>query len=168
MTYQQLFARIQTELGKMERAVCDNNEFIAALETVELPSTYNAVIGGISMNLQGLYTGAERIFMAIAQDVDGTKPEGDQWHQSLLTQMSTNFGEIRPSVISHQTFEDLEEFLRFRHVVRSAYSHQLDTNSVLKNAARLPQCFKNLSDDCEALQRSLNEGSLHKGIDSGV
>jgi hypothetical protein len=163
MTYQKLFARIQAELGKMEKAVRDNDEFIAALETVEQPSTYNAAIGGIAMNLQGFYTGAERIFAAIAKDVDGTKPEGDQWHQNLLTQMSESFGNIRPAVIRSQTFDDLEEFLRFRHVVRNAYSHQMDTDSVLKNAARLPQCFKNLSDDCTTLQRSLDEG-----IDSGA
>jgi hypothetical protein len=163
MSYQQLFSRIQVELDKMARAVRENDEFIAALETIEKPSVFNATIGGIAMNLQGFYTGAERILTAIAKTIDKREPKGDQWHQDLLAQMSNDNGVIRPAVLSPETFDDLGEFMRFRHVVRNAYSHQLDTDSVLENAARLPRCFKNLSDDCAALQRRLNEG-----IDSGV
>lgn len=157
MSYQQLFSRIQIELDKMARTVHENDEFVAALATLEKNSIYNAAVGGIAMNLQGFYTGAERILRAIAKTVDKREPQGEQWHQDLLAQMASGNEGIRPPVLNPNTFDDLEEFLRFRHVIRNAYSHQLDTDSVLENAARLPRCFHNLSNDCAALQRSLME-----------
>ncbi len=159
MTHQELFARIQIELDKMAQAVRENKEYTEALETVEKPSLYNATIGGIAMNLQGFYTGAERILEAVAKHIDGRRPKGDHWHRDLLIQMSTGDGEKRPPVISAETFDDLDEFLRFRHMVRNAYSYRLDADRVLANAARLPECFRNLSADCVAFQRSLDEGA---------
>ncbi len=120
--YQELFSQIQSELGKIERAVQTNTKLIAALDSVEESSdAYDGIVGGIAMNLQSAYTGIERILAAIAKQVDNAAPSGSQWHQNLLAQM-TEVSEHRPAVLSAHTVSDLEPLLGFRHVVRNAYS----------------------------------------------
>ena len=57
-------------------------------------------LDGVALNLHGFYAGLERIFELIAAIVDGQKPEGENWHQALLHQMTLEVPAIRPAVIS--------------------------------------------------------------------
>lgn len=157
MNYEQLFHQIQVELGKMERAVQETDEAIAALSTVKTPGAYNAIVGGISMNIHGFYTGVERILSAIAKQVDRDFPTGAAWHQDLLTQMSLSVESIRPPVLSTDTLTELRTLLAFRHVVRNNYTHALDVDKVLENASQLPNCFYQFAADCLAFQQALTE-----------
>lgn len=85
MSYAKLFAQIERELQKMQRAVYENEQLIAASESLRNnPIAYNGLISGIALNLQSFYTGAERVLSAIAKQVDNTVPKGAQWHQDLL------------------------------------------------------------------------------------
>ena len=53
-------------------------------------------------------------------------PQGFNWHQVLLEQMTNEIPDIRPAVISEVTYEALDEYRGFRHVVRNIYAFQLD------------------------------------------
>ena len=146
--YEELFNQVQSELGKIERAVQTNTKLIAALESVEEDSdAYEGIVGGIAMNLQGAYTGIERILTAISKEVDNVVPAGTQWHRNLLAQM-IKASENRPAVLSDRTVADLRLLLGFCHVIRNAYSYTLDTDKVLENANRLLECFTNFAYDC--------------------
>jgi len=46
-------------------------------------------LDGVALNLHGFYAGLERLFELIAAIVDGTVPQGANWHQILLEQMAT-------------------------------------------------------------------------------
>ena len=74
-----------------------------------------------ALRLHNFYTGCERIFKLIASEVNGGVPHELDWHKRLLTQVALEIDGIRPAVISPQTRKNLEELLRFRHVVRNIY-----------------------------------------------
>jgi hypothetical protein len=38
----------------------------------------------VALNLHGWYSGLERIFVLIAETLDGKLPKGENWHQTLL------------------------------------------------------------------------------------
>ena len=40
-------------------------------------------LDSVALNLHGFYSGLERIFELIAIHVDGSRPEGENWHQTL-------------------------------------------------------------------------------------
>ena len=82
-------------------------------------------ITALASVLHSFYTGVESIFAAIARSVDGSPPQGDQWHRELLGQMSSPT-DRRPPVISQDTRDVLEAYLGFRHFYRHAYSFLLD------------------------------------------
>ena len=81
-----------------------------------------AAIGGL---LHSHYVGVERVFRAIAADVDGWAPTGERWHADLLDMMRT-VTPARSAVISKDLAASLGQYLGFRHVFRSSYPRQLD------------------------------------------
>lgn len=67
----------------------------------------------VALNLHGFYSGLERIFEKIAASVDGSIPEGANWHRELLHQLSMEIDGIRPAVISSDLKEKLEDTVAF-------------------------------------------------------
>jgi hypothetical protein len=72
-------------------------------------------------------------------------PSGDDWHARLLRNMALDIPDLRPPFIDIETWNVLEEFLRFRHVVRHSYGHSLDwvrTSDLLLRLDDAYQCFE--------------------------
>ena len=75
--------------------------------------------------LHDMYHGAENICRRVAKELDQKLPARESWHRLLLDQM-TNPLDIRPPVIQLKTAQQLDEYRKFRHVVRNIYSFDLD------------------------------------------
>lgn len=56
--------------------------------------------------------------------------EQEKWHKSLLNKMNLEIPGIRPAVISQQSFEFLDEFLRFRHFRRYYFNLSYDWDKI--------------------------------------
>jgi hypothetical protein len=80
--------------------------------------------------LHDIYAGLERIFQQIATTVDNSIPSGKEWHRDLLRQMNVEIPDLRPKVLSADTEAALDEFLRFRHVVRNVYAYSFDPEQI--------------------------------------
>jgi hypothetical protein len=117
----ELALRIRSELNSIERTV----ERSQAAWQHFLESDSPFLIGSSALNLHGFYTGTESLFEAIISDVDRSFPEGKTWHQTLLKQMAIDLPTIRPSVISEDSRIALDEYRKFRHVVRHIYSFNI-------------------------------------------
>jgi len=65
--------------------------------------------------------------------------------------------ESRPIFLSFDTFRDLDELRRFRHVVRNIYTYKLDAQKVLILANLLPICYENLRQDYLSFRQVLDE-----------
>ena len=76
--------------------------------------------------LSDFYMALERIFKIIAREIDAELPGGEDWHKKLLRQMSVELPEIRPAVFDKKLYYNLEEYLKFRHLVRNIYGFQLE------------------------------------------
>ncbi len=74
-------------------------------------------------------------------------PSGNSWHRQLLDQMTVEIPTIRKAVISEKNKLVLEEFRCFRHVVRSVYAYQLETNRVLELVEKLSLFEQNIIEE---------------------
>jgi hypothetical protein len=63
------------------------------------------------------------------------------WHLLLLEQMTKEVPGIRPAVISTETGTRLDEYRRFRHVVRNVYTHRFDPAKLGKLVNSAPELF---------------------------
>lgn len=80
---------------------------------------------GIGSLLHDFYTGSERIFERIANELDGELPHGSDWHAELLRRMSQDIPDVRPAAILDTTAAQLRPYLRFRHLFRNIYGAEL-------------------------------------------
>lgn len=106
-------------------------------------------LGTIALNLQSFYTAVERILIAIAKEIDTVIPKEENWHQALLKQMAVEIPGTRQPVLTTHTQQGLDEFRRFRHVVRSNYAHQLDPDRLQMLARKLDAISQHLILDCQ-------------------
>lgn len=88
--------------------------------------------------LHDFYNGIERVFVRIAEELNGGVPQGDRWHRQLVTDMSLEIPGVRPAVIDAALVDALGEFLRFRHVFRNAYGFVLEGKRMRPLEERLP------------------------------
>lgn len=93
--------------------------------------------------LHDFYTGIERIFVRVAEELNGGVPRSEQWHRQLLTDMTLDLPGVRPPVISDILAESLVPFLRFRHLFRNLYGFILDPSRIAELEAKLSGVFEN-------------------------
>lgn len=125
----ELKQRIQQELKEMIQIIKQTEQFLTQLDKPLESTIETALISAIALNLHSFYTGAERIFEAIAKEIDRSVPTGQNWHRQLLEQMTVEIPQLRPALISEDTRFLFDELRRFRHVVRSIYAYQLDSRA---------------------------------------
>lgn len=82
----------------------------------------------LALHLHNFYTGVEKAFERIADELNGGAPTGRDWRARLLHSMTLELPKVRPPVISKETESALREFLAFRHVVRNIYAFELDSD----------------------------------------
>lgn len=148
-----LVREIEAELSNMQVAVATTARLLEKVQQTE----DDDYLGSIALNLQSFYTGVERMFISVAKTVDEDVPIGDSWHQQLLNQMVIPLPGVRQPVISARTQAALDEFRRFRHVVRSHYAYQLDPGRVKDLAEKLLDVSSWFVQDCEQFCQSLQQ-----------
>ncbi len=126
--YLTLAGRIRLELGEIEQVVSRAER--AMRSTYQNPQDQDLYIDSVALSLHDFYAGLERIFQQIGSTVDGSIPTGREWHRNLLRQMGADVIELRPPVLSTQVVQALDEYMRFRHVVRNIYAFQFDPERI--------------------------------------
>ena len=131
--------RIRSELANIEGVVARVRRAMEASagDSVDSDLYWDAV----ALNLHDFYTGLERILRHIAAEIDGHLPAGGEWHQELLRQMAIPLPRIRPAIFSNETIKRLDEYLRFRHVVRHVYAFEFDPQRIKPLAEALTGDF---------------------------
>jgi hypothetical protein len=152
-----LAQRIEDEAADLARVVQRAQAAITASK--ELPDYQGAFLDSAALNIHDFYSGLERIFQQIAVKVDGSLPEGRDWHRELLRQLHVALPPHRPAVISEATMESLQEFLGFRHVVRNVYAFQFQPERVEVLVNALGPVFEQVREELATFTRFLGEVS---------
>lgn len=158
MTNLSIQDRINQELNKIFQALQQLEIFLRELSNQSDVMYQNALINSIALNFHGVYTGIERIFEVIAKKIDQRFPTGDKWHRDLLEQMSVDIPRVRKAVITEETRLILDELRQFRHLVRSAYSCQLDEEKVLIIPHEIVNSYQTIINDIQLFCNNLSKG----------
>ncbi|MGK7905413.1 MAG: hypothetical protein AB4352_29215 [Hormoscilla sp.] len=138
--YQVLTGRIRQELADLE-IIVNRAERAMTAATKSSSENKDLFIDSVALSLHDFYTGLERIFSQIATVVDGSMPAGREWHRDLLNQMGIAWSDLRPQVLSTETISFLDEYRRFRHVVRNVYAFEFELQRIEPLIGRLRQSF---------------------------
>jgi len=131
--------RTRQELADIEAVVTRVERAMAARQHASAEG--DLFLDAAALNLHDFYAGLERVFRRVASDIDGSVPSGTDWHRDLLQQMTAEIPGLRPAVLSPETAKSLDEYLRFRHVVRNIYAFQLNPERLQLLTDALPRVF---------------------------
>jgi uncharacterized protein YutE (UPF0331/DUF86 family) len=154
--YRVLAARIRAELEHIERIV-DKAERAALL--IRQHPVEDVYVDAAAHNLHDFYSALERLFLHIAKVVDRSVPDGDRWHRDLLEQMCLPMSAVRPAVLQAGTVLQLDEYLRFRHVVRNVYSFHIDPQRVVQLVTGMRPLFRDVAEQIRQFAQMLEQWS---------
>lgn len=121
------FLHVRRRKMRLERVVTRAEK---AMSLARYSTEHDFYLDSVALNMLDFYSGLERIFRHIATDVDQSLPVGSERHRDLLLQMSVSIMQLRPHVISKDTVKGLDEYLRFRHIVRNVYAFTFDAERI--------------------------------------
>ncbi len=84
-----------------------------------------------ALKTQQLYTAVEDLLKSIAVTFENNIDSAQSYHIELLNRMKLDIKNIRPAVISDDSFKILNKLRAFRHFVRHAYDYELDKDELL-------------------------------------
>lgn len=151
----ELISEIKDELNYIGILVDDIDE--VSKNIPKAPKKKRIYEESLALKFHNFYTGCERIFQKIADDVNGGVPSSIDWHKRLLKSMSIEIEKIRPPVISKKTAMALAEYLGFRHVVRNIYGFEIDSGRLQRLIEKLPVVYKNFKREVDIFIEFLEE-----------
>ncbi len=143
--YLTFVSRIKEEINEIERLV---QRALKAWDCVKDTSD-DLYLDSVALNLHSVYSGIEKIFEMIAKDIDGSIPTGDSWHFDLLKQMATEIQQVRPAVIKKETFNFLNEYRSFRHIVRNIYTFNISIKKLTPLVEDLQSAYQMFNSDID-------------------
>jgi hypothetical protein len=163
--YRVLAERIELELALLGEVVqrCED----AMERAVQNVADRDFYVAAAALNLHDFYNGLERLFEIVAAEIDETVPRGSSWHRDLLTQMTIPLRDVRPPVLTRETAQYLDQYLRFCHLVRHAYSLHLDAKRVGTLVADMRMAYDRASEEMEAFVHFLERLSRADEGDEG-
>jgi ribonuclease HepT-like protein len=154
-SYIVLAGRIRKELDDLERLVSRANR---AMHTAQKnPQDTDLYVDSASLNLHDVYSGFERIFKQIAATVDGNMPASAEWHRELLEQMGLDLPKVRPPILTADSIQRLDPYLRFRHVVRNVYTFSFDPERIGRLVNELEMVFAQIRQELLAFANFLEK-----------
>ena len=105
-----------------------------------------------ALRLHSFYTGVERMLLLISRVVNGGTPsQGEGWHRRLLERMAMAT-DTRPAVLNEATQVELQEYLRFRHLVRNLYADELRPEPIQGLIEQLQHTWPKIDADITGFQ----------------
>lgn len=156
--YQELVERIRSEVPELEVVV--ERALLAWSYAQKTSGERDFFFDSVALNLHGFYSGAERIFELVARHLDRSLPTDETWHRDLLWQVTQEFEDVRPALISEDSAVALDEFRRFRHLVRNVYTTSLVPDKLAGLLESLPVLWNKLKEELLAFADFLEEMAI--------
>ena len=149
-----LAERIRDEIVDLDRSVARAS---AAWERGKVSADQDYYLDAVALNLHSFYSGVERLFELTARHIDQAVPDGESWHQDLVSQMAQQMSDVRPAMISADVAAGLDEYRRFRHLVRNIYATNLVPAKMQGLLERLPVLWSRLRVELAAFAAFLEQ-----------
>lgn len=152
--YQALTQRIRQEEQDLARIVSAVERHWRSSRTAA--ADQDAYLNSVALNLHGFYSGLERVFELIAAELDGTRLGGERWHVELLKQMTLDLPGLRPPVLEVETARRLDEYRKFRHLIRNIYTTNIIPDELKKLVDALPSLWSDIQQELATFSRFLD------------
>jgi hypothetical protein len=119
--------RLRAEIASDRRAF---RERVEELRSIDPSLVTPAACAQVAVALHHGYSAIEAVLERSARTIEGSLPTGPDWHVALLEATVLEVPEVRPALISRDSFHLLRRLLAFRHFFRHAYAISWDTEKL--------------------------------------
>jgi predicted nucleotidyltransferase len=151
--YRSLQAHISDESIALKRTLNALDLLLSQADTI--PEV--ALVPALASYITDFYSGCERISERVAVALDGSLPEGSNWHEQLLRQVADPGGKGRPPLWQGSLLLELNEYRKFRHLERHRYKLDLELSRVLELALKVPESDRKIQQDLEKFNQWLEQ-----------
>lgn len=116
--------RLRAELSSDVRAFEARVDELAALP--DLAGGGPATLAQAAVALHHGYGAIEAALIRVVRMLEGSVPDGPDWHQTLLADAGLAIDAVRPALLRQETAAQLRRLLGFRHFFRHAYGVPFD------------------------------------------
>lgn len=109
----------------------------------------------IALTLHSIYTGYEKILEMLVKGIDGDVPTAIDYHTALLKRATYEIPDLRPKIISEETFNFLNMLRAYRHRLRRIYTYLISPNKVFQLSDVPIKSFDLLKRDWEVFKRHM-------------
>ena len=102
------------------------------------------------------YTCVETFLFRCSQTFENNL-EQEKWHKSLLQKMNLDIPNIRPAILRKESFEILDEFLRFRHFRRYYFNFSYDWDKIDLLSKKYDDLHPYIKEDIQIFKTFLNQ-----------
>lgn len=151
-----LIADITSDLELIKKEVESIKRKLQRLQTEKDPENIDSHIKAVVGSLHSIYTGYETIIERIVRAIDGETPLGKDYHLKLLRRALTEIPDVRPGIITKETFILLDELRTYRHKFRHIYLYLISPDRIIELAEKGIKLFEQFSKDIERFKEFLH------------
>lgn len=130
-------------------------------ETEKDPENIDSHIKAIALTLHSIYTVYEKILEMLIKGIDGDTPTATDYHTALLKRATYEIPNVRPKIISEETFQLLNALRAYRHRLRRIYTYLISPSKIIHLTNVAIRSFDLFKSDWEALKKHLLQPSQH-------
>lgn len=147
--------RLRAEVRSDREAVSRWFDDLAALSL--RPEADRDRLARAAWSLHHAYSGIEAILERTMRTIEGSLPEGPDFHKALLDAAALTIEGVREPLLSEPTVAALHDLRAFRHFVRHAYAVELDPERLADLQRRSAALRPGLEEDLHRLDEWLRE-----------
>jgi len=118
----ELKIKISFEISQIDKLL-NESQLLQDLCKLKVPDFIE--LSAAAMVLHSFYNGVENIILMIFKNFEEKLPSGNNWHIELLEKATTQNGN-RKIIFNSELKNQLEEYRKFRHIVRHTYNYKLN------------------------------------------
>jgi hypothetical protein len=143
--------QINFEIGQIDRLF---EEYADLLKQARHKKPTLVELTAMASVLHSFYSGLENIFLSVAKGIDKDIPSGEGWHRKLLRQIAEAAPNRKP-LLSAEVFQQLIEYLGFRHFYRHSYSFFLEWERLELLVSPLPEIWKQTKNEIQQFLKQI-------------
>jgi uncharacterized protein YutE (UPF0331/DUF86 family) len=117
------------------------------------------LLESIAYQIHNLYSAIEDLLKLIADYFENNISHSSQWHRLLLQRMTIIVPEVRPAVLSSETYTLLNALRGFRHFFRHAYGATIEYEQLKSNLDKALNVFPKLKSDLNQFLAQLEQSN---------
>lgn len=151
--------RLRAEIRFDRQAFQQRAQELATIPLGEEATPADAAQAAVA--LHHAYCAIESILVRVARQLEGSIPEGPDWHQALLHAAGLALPGVRPALLSRGTVNALRRLLGFRHFFRHGYAVALDPAQLAALRAEMKAAAPRLLTEIDDLDAFLQDIAAH-------